>query len=160
MRRVNAGQSYFFDEAYFNNLLSANEFSTHILLAYYQDVAVAGGVFSFANDIVQVHLLSTRTEYLHYSPTKMLVDEVSQIARKLNMHYLHLGGGYHGKNDSLFAWKAGFSDSHLNFNTWRYIHNQKVYNELMEANQIEEVADPDFFPLYRSSSSKKLMPLN
>ncbi|GAA4087121.1 GNAT family N-acetyltransferase [Mucilaginibacter panaciglaebae] len=158
MRRVNASETYFFDETYFNNLLSAKEFSVYLLLVYYEDVAVAGGIFSFTRDIVQVHLLSTATEYLRYSPTKMLIDEISQIARKRNMRYLHLGGGFGGKNDSLFAWKAGFSDWHLNFNTWRYIHNPKVYNELIEANQLDQVPNTDFFPLYRSTSSKKLVP--
>jgi len=149
MRRVNATNSYFFDESYFNSLLSASEFSIYILLAYVNSTAVAGGVFSFAGDIIQVHLISTLTEYLRYSPAKLLVDEVSQIGRKFNMRYLHLGGGLGGRNDALFAWKAGFSNLYLDFNTWRYIHNQKIYNELTEAIQTDETLNADFFPLYR-----------
>jgi hypothetical protein len=160
MRRVKATKDYFFDEDYFNNLLQAREFSTHILLVYLKEKPVAGGVFTFTNDIIQVHLLSTLTKYLYYSPVKMLVDEISVIGRKLNMKHLHLGGGVGGKNDSLFAWKSGFSDLHLNFETWRYINDQEKYDELVKENVPEEFIDQtDFFPLYRKTFANTHLPL-
>jgi hypothetical protein len=152
MRRVKATSDYFFDEDYFNNLLQASEFSTHMLLVYFKDKPVAGGVFTFTNDIIQVHLLSTLTKYLYYSPVKMLIDDISLIGRKLNMKHLHLGGGVGGKNDSLFAWKSGFSNLCLNFETWRYINDQDKYNELVKQAVPEDFIDQtDFFPLYRKS---------
>jgi len=150
MRRVNALPEYFFDKEYFNALLHSDRFNTRIFLAYIKEKPVAGGLFTFTNDVIQVHLLSTRNKYLYYSPAKLLVDEVSLIGRAENMRYMHLGGGYGGKYDSLFGWKAGFSDMHFDFYTWRYINSNDVYNDLVaDAVHGQEVADCDYFPLYR-----------
>lgn len=152
MRRVKALPEYFFDEDYFNKLLQSNHFTSRILLVYLKDKPVAGGFFTFTNDIIQVHLLSTRNKFLYYSPVKLLIDEVSIIGREQNMKYMHLGGGYGGKDDSLFSWKSGFSDLHFNFHTWRYIHSNEIYDNLVaDVVNGQPVHDSDYFPLYRKS---------
>jgi hypothetical protein len=81
---------------------------------------------------------------------KLLFDEASVIGKNMGMRYLHLGGGVGGREDSLFNFKCGFSDLFMNFNTWRYIANLSIYNNLVE----ERCKNTDFntmkFPLYRS----------
>jgi hypothetical protein len=154
MQRLNASDEYYFNHQYFKQLVHSNEFAGQLLLLYLDDKPIAGGVFTYSNNIIQVHLLATKTDYLHDSPTKTLIDEVSCIGRARGMKYLHLGGGVGGKNDSLFYWKAGFSPSYLTFETWRIINDLVAYNQLAyehsgSGGNSDEKSD--YFPLYRKS---------
>lgn len=153
MKRLNASDEYFFDHQYFKQLVYSEEFKGQILLLCFEGKPIAGCVFTYTNDIIQVHLIATRTEHLHESPTKVLIDEVSYIGRERGMKYLHLGGGVGGKNDPLFYWKAGFSPCYLIFETWRIINDLVMYNQLSyEHTGLIDVDDKnDYFPLYRKS---------
>jgi hypothetical protein len=75
---------------------------------------------------------------------------MSLLGRELNMRFLHIGGGVGGNMDSLFYWKSGFSDTYLNFETWRFVNNQAEYDKIVK----KVIADPQqvqstHFPLYR-----------
>lgn len=154
MKRLNAADGYFFNHQYFKQLTHYSEFTGQILLLYLDNIPIAGGVFTYTNDIVQVHLLATKTEYLHESPTKTLIDEVSCIGREKGMRYLHLGGGVGGKKDSLFEWKSAFSPCYLVFETWRIINDLVAYNQLSYEHSglgDNDTTKGDYFPLYRKS---------
>jgi len=154
MRRINAADEYFFDHHYFKQLVNSSEFRGQILLLCLDDLPIAGCVFTYTNGIIQVHLIATKTAFLHESPTKVLIDEASAIGRAMGMKYLHLGGGVGGKNDPLFYWKAGFSPCYLIFETWRIINDVVAYNQLCyEHSDLEDNDDEksDYFPLYRKS---------
>ncbi len=154
MKRINASDEYFFNHQYFKQLVHSNEFTGQILLLYLDEIPIAGCVFIYTNEIIQVHLIATKTEFLHESPTKVLIDEVSYIGRARGMRYLHLGGGVGGKNDPLFYWKAGFSPCYLMFETWRIINDLVTYNQLCYDHlELVDNADDknDYFPLYRKS---------
>lgn len=149
MIKVNASSYYFFDEAYFLDLLRADDFESKLLVAYYQDEMAGGGVVTFSNNIMQFHLAATNNKYLSEGPMKLLFDEAGLIGRSLGMNYLHLGGGVGGREDSLFDFKSGFSDMFLNFTTWRYVANLPIYNNLVEECCKNKSADNLKFPLYR-----------
>lgn len=153
MKRINATEEYFFDHQYFKQLAHSNEFKGQILLLYLDNIPIAGCVFTYTNDIIQVHLIATKTEFLHESPTKVLIDEVSYIGRDRGMRYVHLGGGVGGKNDPLFYWKAGFSPCYLTFETWRIINDLVAYNQLCyeHSESVDDGAKKDYFPLYRKA---------
>ncbi|MCX2574313.1 GNAT family N-acetyltransferase [Pedobacter sandarakinus] len=150
MKRIGASNCYLFDEDYFIKLLRSNEFDTKLFLVYKDGVAISGAVVVCTNEIMQVHLLATRTTHLFESPAKLLTDEITVIGRNLGFKYFNLGGGVNFKEDSLFGWKKGFSDLCFEFNSWRYVANTEVYHELIKQKSIEEYANIDFFPLYRS----------
>lgn len=150
MRRINANEYYNFDVQYFKDLISAEEFSSKPLMLYLNSEAIAVGFFVYTNNIIQVHLLATQTNYLHLSPTKLLIHEASIIGKKMGMKYLHLGGGFGGREDSLFFWKSGFSDRSFKFYTWRYINNQEIYNQLGQVHASDKNYNKEFFPNYRS----------
>lgn len=80
---------------------------------------------------------------------KLLIDEATIVGREHNMEYLHLGGGVGGNEDSLFEFKSGFSDTILNFKTWRFVSDQEEYNKLVQARWDNQPIKSDFFPLYR-----------
>ena len=101
---------------------------------------------------VQYHLGGTRTAALALAPTKLLFDYAWRWAKARGRSFFHLGGGVGCAEDSLFAFKAGFSDRHLTFCTWQVVFLDAVYRSL-EARRREvgpPARRPDFFPSYRA----------
>lgn len=152
MKRIKAESSYLFSFQYFSDLLKAGDFDCKLMLVYDGETAISGAIITCTNGIVQVHLIATKTDYLVDSPAKLLVDEISVMARNAGMKYCHLGGGLGFKEDSLFAWKASFSDLFLSYNSWGYVANESAYNTLVAQNGISNRSS-DFFPLYRSKQT-------
>ena len=153
MARVQAESYYYFNESYFFNMLNSNDFDSSVLLLYHGEEITCGAFVTFTNNIMQFHLAATNTQYLHEGAMKLLIDEAAIVGREKKMRYLHLGGGVGGSEDSLFEFKAGFSDKVLNFKTWRYISDQSVYNELVDKRYTASPSKSDFFPLYREPNN-------
>jgi hypothetical protein len=149
MQRIGASNYYLFSEDYFIKLLSSKEFVSSLVLVYLEGIPVCGAVAISTTTVMQVHLLATRTLHLPASPSKLLVDELTIIARDMGCRYLNLGGGVGFKEDNLFTWKAGFSSLFLDYYSWRFVVNEPRYNELLEENNIKCLPQTDFFPLYR-----------
>jgi hypothetical protein len=153
MARVKAESYYYFNESYFFNMLNSADFESSVLLLYCGDEITSGAFVTFSNNIMQFHLAATNNKYLHEGPMKLLIDEATIVGREKGMAYLHLGGGVGGNEDSLFEFKAGFSDTILNFKTWRYVSDPEVYNQLVSARWGKKTIISDFFPLYRELSN-------
>lgn len=152
MKRVNASPYYFFDKEYFDRLLNSPEFACKLFLCFEENTVTSGAIITFSNDLMQLHLSSTSNEYLKIGPMKLLIDEITVYGRNHGMKYLHMGGGVGGNEDSLFEFKASFSNMMLKFKTWRLISNQTVYDTLVNEISRVEIVDLDFFPLYRESN--------
>lgn len=153
MARVQAESYYFFDESYFFNMLNSADFESSVLLLYLEDEITSGAFVTFSNNIMQFHLAATNNKYLQEGPMKLLIDEASLVGRENNMSYLHLGGGVGGSEDSLFDFKAGFSDMILSFKTWRFISDPEAYDRLVRERWGNQIVRSDFFPLYRDSNN-------
>ncbi|SMC95233.1 GNAT family N-acetyltransferase [Pedobacter nyackensis] len=153
MKRVGASDYYLFTDQYFHDMVNADEFDCILVLVFDGTEAICGSITTFTDGIAECHLTATRTKYLWASPSKFLIDEISQIGRKYGMKHYHLGGGYGFKEDSLFDWKLGFSDLMLNYNSWRYITDEARYNTLVQKSGVDQNIDIDFFPLYRYSQT-------
>jgi len=151
MDRVKAKNLYYFSESYFQNLLKNDSFKTTVLLAIDNESGkiIAGSMFISTNGIVQYYLSGTKNEFLHLTPTKLLIDEMRIKATNKGCKFFNLGGGIGGSDDdSLFDFKASFSKDFKEFKLWKYIVNQEVYDELVTKKGIQE--ESDFFPLYRA----------
>lgn len=148
MKRVNAVNKYFFDKEYFIRLLNAKDFKSELVLAFENDEIMAGAIFIYTQKIVQYHLAGTAEKYLHKTPMKLILDEVRLKSTNQRFDFFHLGGGVGSQKDSLFRFKSGFSDNYRQFNLWKYIVNDEVYNELV-AKRENEINDTSYFPLYR-----------
>jgi hypothetical protein len=149
MARVGAGAYYFFDAAYFAGLREALGDALHLISVHDGDPAspmIGGGLFFEHGGIVQYHLGATRDGFGARQPTKVMFDEVRRWAKARGRTDLHLGGGLGGGQDELFHFKAGFSDRHLPFHTWRLVLDEAGYRELAGP---AEVAG--FFPAYRAA---------
>jgi hypothetical protein len=147
MKRVNAASSYFFSSEYFHQFLESIDSS--LLLAYYDDEIISGSLFTECNSIIQPHLSATKNKYLYLSPLKYIWDQIRTTGVEKRLKYIHLGGGFGGKNDTLFGFKSQFSHLRFMFKTWRYIHSRTVYDSLVQQRFGENIPDNRFFPLYR-----------
>ena len=147
MERVNASEMYFFPDEYFFRFME--ELPSSLFLAYYRDEAISGSLFTTCNGIVQPHLSATLNDYLRWSPLKLVWDCIRIDAIEKKERWLHFGGGVSGVDDTLFQFKAQFSDLRFLFKTWRYIHNEEIYAQLVSGKFPEYIPNSSFFPLYR-----------
>lgn len=157
MLRVNAKDRYFFPGSYFLNLWKSTDFKTKFLLAYDRtNYELAGGaIFTIVNDIVQYHLSGARKKYLKLNPIKVLIDDMRIMANNDNFKYFNLGGGVGNNQDNLFRFKSGFSKDFKTFKVWKYIVDQRIYDQLVEIRHPEcgysKKSCQKFFPCYRCS---------
>ncbi|GHT06171.1 hypothetical protein FACS189423_11020 [Bacteroidia bacterium] len=147
MKRVHASAMYFFPDSYFYDFLDT--LPATIFLAYYEGTAVSGCLFTACNGIIQTHLSATEDDYLALSPLKYVWDQIRIWGTKEQLQWVHLGGGYGGQNDALFAFKSQFSNRRFVFKVWKYIHHPEAYHRLVQKKYKGNLPDTAFFPLYR-----------
>jgi Acetyltransferase (GNAT) domain len=155
MDRLNAKVSYYFDQAYYESLISL---SPHIFICLIENESqpICGGIFTECSGIIQYHLGGTKTDFLPFSPSNLMFDEVRLWAKARGNTVFHLGGGLGSQQDSLFDFKASFSKQRHHFCTLRLITNSEHYHNLVKARarQIDvssaHLLDTNFFPAYRA----------
>ena len=156
MRRVKAHDSYFFNEDYFAGMASGLGPRLQLFVVRVGADVVAGALVTICDGIVQYHLGGTRSGFVSLSPTGLIFDTVQLWARENGARVFHLGGGVGSKEDSLFHFKAGFSDRRHTFPTWRWVIEPDAYRDLCDRNARRNVehgvqwASVDHFPQYRS----------
>lgn len=155
MERRDAAATYFFDDDYFRALRDMGCFS--FLLCRLNGSPAAGALVSSCNGISQYHLGGTTEAHLGAAPMKLVFDELRLWAAAQGCSVLHLGGGLGAQCDSLFNFKAGFSDRRHTFKTWRWTANEEKAAALLEARGAWANAhglsfDPEgAFPPYRQA---------
>ena len=156
MDRVHASRRYFFDRSDFDALRTRLGTTLTLFVCQWHDEIICGGLFSLHQGIVQYYLGGTRNGYLKYAPMKLLFDSVRIWATQRKARIFHLGGGIGSNEDSLFQFKAGFSDQRHVFSIWKWILQPKVYGQLCvkkrEINQRKgmKVMESGYFPEYRN----------
>ena len=155
MRRAGAQSSYFFDDAYFNLLTRELAEVSHLFVALKDGEVAAATLCTICDGIVQDHLGGTRDAFLKFSPDRLVVDTERLWAAEMGAHIFHLGGGVGAQQDSVFRYKAGFSDRRHTFRTWRWVLRQEVCEELSakaarwnSAKGLRAVS-AGYFPAYR-----------
>ena len=155
MDRVEASEAYFFDKAYFEELLSIPDLNTQLFICLLENEVICGGIFILCDGIVQAHLAGTQSAYFQLSPTKLLFDTVRLWANENGSWAFHLGGGVGVQEDSLFYFKAGFSDQRHEFAVWKWVLLPDLYDQLYgEKTRWGQQHDLDlafskYFPAYR-----------
>lgn len=158
MRRVNANAYYFFDRGNLERLCEQLGSDARLFFVHSGNELACAALFVSCRGFVQYHLGGTREEYLRLSPMKLMVDEVRLWATRQESKALHLGGGVGGREDSLFWFKAGFSDRRNEFNVWRWVIDPGAYaaacscKEKWNASNGLKGASEEFFPQYRSKA--------
>ena len=156
MSRVGATDLYFFDDDYFAALMNMEPAVFRLFVCLQNGAVIGGGLFAECCGIVQYHLGGTRTDALRLAPMKLIFDTVRLWANERKNRVFHLGGGVGSQEDSLFAFKAGFSESRHQFSIWRWVVLPDVYKRLSEQRETSNTrrgmvtAAPRFFPQYRA----------
>jgi len=160
MKRVDAVDYFFFDDAYFYKLLSSNDFEANLKLCVHNETntILGGAIFIKKGSIVQYHLSGRNAKDFNVDPIKLLLDTMRIEATEQGYTYFNLGGGRGSNEDSLFRFKSGFSKDFKEFKIWKYVVNETVYDELVE-NYFEDHSDlslenVSFFPAYRAMTSE------
>jgi hypothetical protein len=165
MRRVKAPGMYFFEREYFEKLMAALGSNIQLFVCELGRQIICGGLFVFHNQIVQYHLGATSDNVYELSPSKLLFDTVRLWAMEQGASIFHLGGGFGGKEDSLFHFKKGFSNSVHNFAVWRGVLLPDIYEQLCRAkadwNHMHGLhREPgEYFPQYRSPTIRRQLSL-
>jgi hypothetical protein len=150
MRRVGASEYYFFSAEHFSGLRDALGDRTHLAVAVVHGEVVGGSVFFAHRGIVQGYVQSTRGER-NFHADKLLYDEIRRWGKEQGNAAYHFGGGVGGANDSLFAYKAGFSPRRHDFHTWRVVTDPDRYDDLLgrrgRAGAVSSMSG--YFPPYR-----------
>ncbi|NLJ93601.1 MAG: GNAT family N-acetyltransferase [Aeromonadales bacterium] len=153
MDKLAADEYYFFSREYYKQLLNANNFTAKIYSCYLEGEIIASGIFTFCGDFVQYHLGGTHPDYVRLAPTKIMFDQVRKDATHLGFKKFSLGSGLGFRDDGLFNFKKGFSDSTAAFGVINAVINKKIYSELSRG--IE--SDTGFFPLYRAVTAEEVL---
>ena len=149
MRDLNAREYYLFNEAYFQKIAVAEDFKVFIIFATFEEVKVAASMFIITNDVMQYYLRGSDYAYRNLSASKAIIAKAHELAGELGIRQLILGGGVGSERDSLFKFKAGFSDNFKPFYVVKKVLSEQVYQALCKATQVS----PDtsgFFPPYRA----------
>ncbi len=161
MTRTDALDYYHFQNEYFIKLKEYLGNSLKLFVAEKDGVIISASLFLVTGNIVQYHLSGTPTEYLKLSGAKIIIDEVRKWATADGYSWLHLGGGFGSKEDSLFRFKAGFSKLRFPFKIVRLILEPTIYTELVRKrieweskNGFNSLME-DYFPEYRKPIQKK-----
>jgi hypothetical protein len=151
MARLGADRYYHFDDAYFDGLRAVLGDSLHLGVVELEGRVVAAGLFTEMCGIVQMHLTGADERATRHQPMKLVFDGVRAWAQQRGDHWLHLGGGRGGADDSLLHFKAGFSPLRRPYHTLRVVIMEDEYRRLV-AHRSPSLDPADLaghFPLYR-----------
>jgi Acetyltransferase (GNAT) domain len=157
MDRVNATDDYYFTRAYFESLVRILGDKVKICIVEIDGEVVATSLITEFSGIVQYYLGGTKTAFLRQSPAIVMFKYIIEWAKQRNNKFLNFGGGLGGHRDSLYHFKAGFSDECASFATIKTIIDQERYDRLIAARASSlgvsrlELESTSFFPAYRSA---------
>ncbi|MDH7914340.1 GNAT family N-acetyltransferase [Winogradskyella sp. SYSU M77433] len=156
MRRVDADDSYFFSDKYYQEILSSDDFESVLKLCIHNETQsiIGAAIFIKTGDIVQYHLSGLSEDTYEVDPIKLIIDEARIEATDEGYKIFNLGGGRGSNEDSLFRFKSGFSKDFKDFKVWKYIVDEEAYKSLLK-NRLATTEDIElsysgFFPAYRA----------
>lgn len=157
MKRRQAAERWFFPEDYFLNCAQCLGKKRVSLFFTYAQGKIASTNLLIHDFTICYHLFGASDPKFYSLRTNSLTMwEMFCFARMTGYKYFHLGGGVSDSpDDSLFRFKAGFSDLKKNLYTYFRIHHRPTYNYLCDLKREYEIRTlgreikSDYLPLYR-----------
>jgi hypothetical protein len=142
MQRAAAAERYFFDDGYFDRILSAEP--TWLAVARAPGGGVAAASIAVRSDgYLHYYLSGTADGHLRDSPMKNLVAALVDLAAELELP-LNLGGGI-SPGDRLEEFKRGFANRCERWRTSEIVCDPDAYRRLAAGRD-----GAGFFPAYRA----------
>lgn len=161
MERTNAKDSFFYTFDQFKKFININKRNAAICTIYLDQIAISSELLLVSEDSIYSFLGGTDDKYFDKRPNDFLKVEALNWARKQNIKYYVLGGGY-GFEDGIFKYKKSFFPNDVvNYYTGRKVINEEVYTSLVnetnkynKLNGLQELQfdDTSFFPLYNKKN--------
>ena len=129
MRVINTKDYYLFNEKYFINTFESLGSSAILFEAINSQKKVECVAIIIIYGIYAHYHLSGRIQGSDNSINNFILDEAVKYAIKKSTKYFHFGGGNTSHfDDSLLKFKASFSKDRGDFYIGKKIHNEKIYN--------------------------------
>jgi len=149
MERNNAKDCYYFDRAYFQSIIDTLPGRFMFFHVWHKDTIVSTELVLCSGRYVYSFLGGTLDEYYPMRPNDLLKYEIIKWSRETGHEAFILGGGYCG-NDGIYRYKKAFAPgADVPFYIGRIIHNQYIYDALVEKRRLDGPMNEGFFPQYR-----------
>jgi hypothetical protein len=131
MEKNHADKFYFFDNTYFEtfkNTFKENSFLGHVV---FEDTIISSSMFFFSKDYAHYHLSGSNEDFLTLNPNSLLIFKTIEYFKNMNKKILHLGGGSdQSVENSLYRFKARFSNKQYDFYMGEIIFNPDLYDKI------------------------------
>jgi hypothetical protein len=162
MDAAGAEAYYYFSREYFLDLKSLLGDRVTLLFCEQGENVISGGMFLKYNGVIQYHLSGTDAEFLKFrGGMKLVIDRMRSWGTQNGYRWLHLGGGLGAQRDSLFDFKAGFSQTYLPFQASKIVVDRAAYRDLVarrgqwvSRHHLDDPAN-EFFPEYRRPAIRR-----
>ena len=133
MSDLHAESFYFFPRSYYDEYKQTFKDNSLLCFAMLDGKIIAGSLFMFSDDYAHYHLSARDREYSRYAANNLILWYGIQKAKERSCKWFHFGGGTTGEDDdSLLKFKKEFSKTLREFWIGKRVHNQEVYNQIVE----------------------------
>lgn len=133
MSDLHAESYYFFPEGYYEDFKHSFKENGLLCLALLHGKPIAGSMFMFSEEYAHYHLSARDRAYSRYAANNLILWYGIQKAKERGCKWFHFGGGTTGDDeDSLLKFKKEFSKTLCSFWIGKRIHNQPVYDKIVE----------------------------
>lgn len=133
MTDLHAEVFYFFPPSYYEEYKQTFKDKSLLCLAMLDGKVIAGSMFMFCDDYAHYHLSARDREYSRYAANNLILWYGIRKAKERGCKWFHFGGGTTGEDDdSLLKFKKEFSKTLCEFWIGKRVHNQKVYDQIVE----------------------------
>ena len=151
MQDLNTPPYFYFNEKYVSDFKTLIPGNHKLILAKHNNEIIGGMILMIYKKYAHYHLSCRKKEYGKFALNNLLLDFVIKYAKSQGCEFFHLGGGTSSsEKDSLFLFKANFSNNYNDFFIGKKVHNQHIYDKILEQWQ------NNFSESYRNNKSKLL----
>ena len=133
MQRIGAAKMYFFSDAFFAEMKRLTVQSGAFMTARLNGEILGATVFLKGETIGHYFLSSATEEGKKNAVSNLMLHHGILWAKRKGLQQIHLGGGVTASaDDPLLVFKLNFSDVLVKFTIGKRIHNQRVYDALIQ----------------------------
>lgn len=149
MKRNEADDYYYFDEAYFAQCLDRLGPQLVTVEVSWRGMLIAMSLNFVSDGMLHVHLTGSLEDYHHLYAPSILQYALMQWGSDNGIRLIHHGGGRTNEpDDKLYLYKKKYGKAQeLEFHTGKKIWNPEVYELLCKEAGVEDTGS--FFPAYR-----------
>ncbi|MCL2470236.1 MAG: GNAT family N-acetyltransferase [Propionibacteriaceae bacterium] len=155
MRRLHAGQEYFFSDDYFHRCFEVLGDCTRLAVVKDAEATIVAAALLFVDgERLHYHLSASNLGAAHRGANNLLLWTAAEWGNQKGLKWFHLGGGTR-PNDSLFSFKASFGGQRCHYLVGTVIVDSDRYHALTAERahslgcEVTDLLATKYFPAYR-----------